>query len=102
MALNILNTKDGLSAQFTVTTPEARDILMKGLSSLRDGLIAQGVSVDNVTVKLSETGDKEHHFDWTEQEGSKGGNKEQGARRQKGEEKDFEQMMFEMNENGNV
>ncbi len=102
VALNIINTKDGLSAQFTVTTQEARDILMKGLSGLRDGLIAQGVSVDNVTVKLSESGDGEHHFDWTEQEGSNGGNKGQGYKRQKEQEKNFEQMMFEMNENGNV
>ncbi len=97
VALQILNTKDGLSAQFTVNTPEARDILMKGLTGLRESLLAHGVSVDNVTVKLSETEEGKSYFDWTEQEGSRGGNKQQGSRRQKDDEKQFEQTMFDIN-----
>lgn len=102
VALNIMNTKDGLFAQFTVTTQEARDLLTRGLSGLKEGLLAQGVSVDNVTVKLNETGDGEHQSDLTEQDGSKGGYKGQGFRRQKDNQKGFEQMMIEINENGNV
>lgn len=102
VALNIMNTKDGLLAQFTVTTQEARDLLTRGLNGLRDGLLAHGVSVDNVTIKLSETGDSEHQSDLTEQDGSRGGYKGQGFRRQKENQKEFEQMMFELSENGNV
>lgn len=97
VSLQILNSKDGLSAQFTVNTPEARDLLMKGLDGLRESLLAQGVSVDNVTVKLSETEDGKSPFDWTEQEGSRGGNKQQGSRKQKEGEKQFEQTMFDIN-----
>ena len=97
VALQILNTKDGLSAQFTVNTAETRDLLMKGLNGLRESLLAQGVSVDNVTVKLSETEEGKSPFDWTEQEGSRGGNKQQGSKRQKSDEKQFEQTMFDIN-----
>lgn len=97
VALQILNTKDGLSAQFTVNTPETRDLLMKGLNGLRESLLAQGVSVDNVTVKLSETEEGRLSYDWTEQEGSRGGNKQQGSKRQKSDEKQFEQTMFDIN-----
>ena len=99
--LQLMNTKDGLIAQFTVTTQEARDILMKGLDGLKESLLAQGVNIDNVTVKLEET-EGEYKQDYTEQEGSKGGNKHQGAKKQKQQEKDFEQMMFNLENDGNV
>lgn len=99
--LQLMNTKDGLIAQFTVTTQEARDILMKGLDGLKESLLAQGVNIDNVTVKLEES-EGEYKQDYTEQEGSKGGNKHQGAKKQKQQEKDFEQMMFNLENDGNV
>lgn len=90
--LDITTLKGGLTAQFTVTTQEARDILMKGLDGLRESLLAQGVSVDNVSVKLEET-ENEYNPDWTEQENSQGGNKHQGARKQKDESKLFEEII---------
>ena len=99
--LQLVNTKAGLMAQFTVTTQDAKDLLMKGLDGLKESLLAQGISVDNVSVKLEET-DSEYHFDWTEQDGSKGGNKQQFARKQKQDEKQFEQMMFELENEVNV
>lgn len=99
--LQLMNTKDGLIAQFTATTQEARDILMKGLEGLKESLLAQGINVDNVSVKLEET-DGEYKQDYTEQEGSKGGNKHQGTKKQKENGKDFEEMMFELEQNGNV
>ena len=103
--IQLLTTKDGLSAQFTVTTQEARDLLMKGLDGLKEALTSQGVGVDNVSVKLSDTQKSEYKQDWTEQEGSRGGNKEQ--ERQNKEEKEkglFERMMAQTldDENGNV
>lgn len=103
--IQLLTTKDGLSAQFTVATQEARDLLMKGLDGLKEALSSQGVGVDNVSVKLAESQKTEYKQDWTEQEDSNGGNKERGQ--QNREEKDkglFEKMMAQTleDENGNV
>ena len=84
-------------------TQEAKDLIMKGLDGLKQSLLAQGVSVDNLVVKMSEDaniGDSEHQFKWGE--GSRGGNKEQSSKNQEKEEKPFEQMMFEINQNGKV
>ncbi len=104
VSLQIINTKEGLSAQFTVTSQEARNLIMKGLDGLKETLVSHGVNVDSVSVKLNETQEAEYNADWTEQEGSRGGNKEQG--RSKGEEKEqqkFEQMMAQkQDENGKV
>ena len=103
--IQLLSTKEGLMAQLTVTTQEAKDILMKGLDGLKDTLLAQGVNVDNVSVKVADTQKSEYEQDWTEQEGSSGGNK--GQKNPDREEKEkglFEQMMAQTleNENGNV
>jgi flagellar hook-length control protein FliK len=101
--IQLLNTKEGLTAQFTVMTQEARDLIMKGLDGLRESLLAQGVSVDNLVVKMNESsdlGNSENQFKWGE--GSRGGNKERGSKNNKEEEKPFEQMMYEINQNGKV
>ena len=105
VSIQLINTKEGLSAQFTVASQEARNLIMKGIDSLKDTLISHGVSVDNVTVKLNNTQESEYNTDWTEQEGSRGGNKEEHSQR-KGQEEEkerFEGMMsFVENENGKV
>lgn len=85
--LQIINTKEGLSAQFTVTTNEARELLMKGLDGLKETLLAQGVGVDNISVKINETEETSGNSDWTEQEGSRGGNKENNEPDKKEKEK---------------
>lgn len=102
--VQLLNTKEGLMAQFTVATQEAKDILMKGLDGLKESLLSHGVSVDNVSVKMSETQKSSYNPDWTEQEGSRGGNKEQGSSNKEEKEKGlFEKMMAQVNqENGEV
>lgn len=99
--LQILNSKDGIMAQFTVQTQEARDILMKGLNGLKETLLAQGVNVDSISVKLENT-ESEYENDYTEQEGSRGGNKQQGTKKQKESGKDFEEMMFNLENEDNV
>ena len=100
--LQIINSKDGILAQFTVTTTEARDILIKGLNGLKESLLAQGVSVDNVSVRLENT-ESEYESDYTEQEeNSKSGYKHQGGKKQKENSKDFEEMMFNIENEGNV
>ena len=99
VSVQLINTKEGLSAQFTVATQDAKNLIMKGLDGLKDSLLAQGVNVDNVTVKLSETQESEYNADWTEQEGSRGGNKEQGSRKGQKEKEHFKEMMsFAQNE----
>lgn len=99
VSVQLINTKEGLSAQFTVATQDAKNLILKGLDGLKDSLLAQGVDVDNVTVKLSETQESEYNADWTEQEGSRGGNKEQGSRKGQKEKEHFEEMMsFAQNE----
>lgn len=103
--IQLMSTKEGLTAQFTVTTQEARDVLTKGLDGLRESLGAHGVAVDNVSIKLAEAQKSEYNQDWTEQEGSRGGNK--GQKDSEREEKQkglFEKMMAQAteDENGNV
>ena len=103
VSVQLINTKEGLSAQFTVATQEAKNLIMKGLDSLKDTLMSHGVSVDNVTVKLNDTQESEYNADWTEQEGSRGGNKEQNPQREQRDKEQFEKMMsFIENENGKV
>ena len=99
--LQLINSKEGLIAQFTVTTPEARDALMKGLEGLKESLLAQGVNVDNVSVKLEEN-EGEQELDYKDQEGSRGGNKHQRAKKQKEDGSDFEEMMFNLENEENV
>ena len=103
--IQLMSTKEGLMAQFTVQTAEARDMLMKGLEGLKESLISQGVGVDNVSIKLSEPEKGSYNQDWTEQEGSRGGNKGDGQPNREEKEKGlFEKMMAQTsnNENGNV
>ena len=101
VSVQLINTKEGLSAQFTVATQDAKNLIMKGLDGLKDTLLTQGVNVDNVTVKLNETQESEYNADWTEQEGSRGGNKEQGSRRGRKEKEQFEEMMSSVNNEEN-
>lgn len=103
VSIQLINTKEGLSAQFTVATQDARNLIMKGLDGLKDTLVSHGVSVDNVTVKLNDTQESEYNTDWTEQEGSRGGNKEQNPQREQRDKEQFDKMMsFIENENGKV
>lgn len=103
VSIQLINTKEGLSAQFTVATQEARNLIMKGLDGLKDTLMSHGVSVDNVSVKINDAQESEYNADWTEQEGSRGGNKEQGSQKEQRGKEPFEQMMsFIENENGKV
>lgn len=103
VTVQLINTKEGLSAQFTVASQEARNLIMKGLDGLKDSLISHGVSIDNVTVKLNDTQESEYNSDWTEQEGSRGGNKEQQSQKGHQEREKFDQMMSLIeDENGNV
>ena len=100
--LQLINTKEGLSAQFTVTTQEARELLMKGVEELKEHLLAQGVSVDNILVKLNETEESQYNPDWTEQENSKNPHQREQDTEQKEKEKGlFEQTIAKSLEDNN-
>ena len=75
--IQMINKKEGLSVQFTVATQDVKELIMKGIDGLKETLLTNGVGVDNVSVKVNETEESSYNQDWTEQEGSKGGNKGQ-------------------------
>ena len=105
VTIQLIRTGEGLSAQFTVANQEVRDMLMKGLDGLKDSLLSHGVGVDNVSVKVSDLLKSEYEADWTEQDGSESGRREQGRSNKEEKEKGlFEQMMAQTleEENGNV
>lgn len=103
VTIQLIKSPEGLSAQFTTATQEARNILMKGLDGLKESLTAHGVGVDNVAVKVNDTQKSEYNADWTEQEGSRGGNKEQNPKNRQEKEKGlFEKTIAQQNENGKV
>ncbi len=103
--IQLLTTKEGLTAQFVVTTQEAKDMLSKGLDGLKETLTSQGVGVENVSVKIADSQKSEYNQDWTEQDGSRGGNKkEQQSNKEEKNKGLFEKMMAQTteDENGNV
>ncbi|MCM1072994.1 MAG: flagellar hook-length control protein FliK [Bacteroides sp.] len=103
VTIQLIKSPEGLSAQFTTATQEARNILMKGLDGLKDTLTSHGVGVDNVAVKVNDTQKSEYNADWTEQEGSRGGNKEQNPQNREEKEKGlFEKTIAQQKENGKV
>lgn len=53
--LELVNSKEGLKAQITTNNSQVKEILDKNIESLKDTLNAQGISVNNVSVKVSET-----------------------------------------------
>ena len=69
---------------------------MKGLDGLKETLTAHGVSCDNISVKVSDSQKSEYQEDWTEQDGSEGGNaNQQQAKKEEKEKGLFEKTMKE-------
>lgn len=100
VSIQLLNTKDGLTAEMQVASQAVKDILDSNLSNLKDTLSAQGVQVNEVSVKVSQS-ENNAEMDYTEQEGN-GGNKQESNKQnqEQDKEKEFEKMfsMFENNE----
>lgn len=101
VSIQLINTKEGLSAQFTVATQEARNLIMKGLEGLKETLLSHGVNVDNVSVKLNDTQESEYNPDWTEGENQGQNKREQGSQKERKDREQFEQAMA-FAENGEV
>lgn len=53
--VELINSREGMTAQLTTNNPQVKEILDKSLDGLKDTLSNQGVNVNNVTVKVEET-----------------------------------------------
>ena len=92
VSIQLMNTKDGLTAELQVASQVVKDILDSNLSNLKDTLSAQGVQVNDMSVKVSQS-ENNADMDYTEQEGNGGNKQEQDKRHQEQEkEKEFEKM----------
>ena len=92
VSIQLMNTKDGLTAELQVASQTVKDILDSNLSNLKDTLSAQGVQVNDMSVKVSQS-ENNADMDYTEQEGNGGNKQEQDKRHQEQEkEKEFEKM----------
>lgn len=92
VSIQLMNTKDGLTAELQVASQAVKDILDSNLSNLKDTLSAQGVQVNDMSVKVSQS-ENNADMDYTEQEGNGGNKQEQEKRHQEQEkEKEFEKM----------
>lgn len=92
VSLQIMNTQGGLSASFTVSSNEVRDILMKGIDGLKESLLAQGVAVDNINIKVAESEESSYNPDWTEQENSNS-REEQNPKHKNKDDKEFTEII---------
>ena len=90
VSIQLINTKDGLTAELQVASQTVKDILDSNLSNLKDTLSAQGVQVNDMSGKVSQS-ENNADMDYTEQEGN-GGNKQEQEKRHKEQEKEFEKM----------
>lgn len=92
VSIQLINTKDGLTAELQVASQTVKDILDSNLSNLKDTLSAQGVQVNDMSVKVSQS-ENNADMDYTEQEGNGDNKQEQEKRHQEQEqEKEFEKM----------
>lgn len=65
--LELVNGKGGLTAQITADSEQVKEILNKHLDSLKDTLGNQGINVNNVNIKVSETQKQDNMFNFSEQ-----------------------------------
>ena len=53
--IEIINTKDGITAKMIAETPQVKEILDKNIDSLKNSIASQGVSVSNISVKVEQS-----------------------------------------------
>lgn len=95
VSIQLTNSKNGLVAEMVVASQTVKDILDSNISNLKETLTAQGVQVNDVSVKVSQ-GENNAEMDYTEQENSNSNQQEQ-SKQQNGQEEDknkFEELFF--------
>ena len=55
VAVEIVQTKDGIVAKMVADTVQVKDLLDKSIESLKNTLANQGVNVNNITIKVEES-----------------------------------------------
>ena len=55
VTVEIMQTKDGVAAKIAAETPQIKELLDKSIESLKNNIAAQGVNVNNITVKVEES-----------------------------------------------
>lgn len=66
--LELITSKEGLSAMLTAENAQVKEILDKNLDGLKDSLGNQGVNVNNVTVKVAEAQKQDNTFSFDAQQ----------------------------------
>lgn len=87
--LELINSKEGLTAQITAENAQVKELLSKSLDSLKDSLSNQGVNVHSVTVKVEETPKQSNNMFSFNDGQSKEGNQEFSNNAQKQNQNDF-------------
>lgn len=96
--LELVNSKDGLTAKMTTDNMQVKELLDKSLNSLKDSLGNQGVNVSSVTVKVETTQKQSNDMFSFQHEQSSAGNQEFSNNAQNQNQKEF---LFE-GKSGNV
>lgn len=74
ITLELVNSKEGLTAKMTTDNEQVKELLSKHLDNLKDTMSNQGVNVGNITVKVDETqkqSNEQSSFDnWQSKQGN--------------------------------
>lgn len=95
--LELINSKDGLIARMTTENAQVKELLDKNLESLKNSLGAQGVNVNNVSVKVAETTNTPDEMYSFDDGGKQQKNQEQSD--SKDENQTFEERFTNLKEN---
>lgn len=74
ITLELVNSKEGLTAKMTTDNEQVKELLSKHLDNLKDTMSNQGVNVGNITVKVDETqkqsNEQSNFNNWQAKQGS--------------------------------
>lgn len=62
ISLELVNSKDGMTAKMTTDNAQVKELLDKNLNGLKDNLGSQGIHVNNVSVKVETTQKQDNMF----------------------------------------
>ena len=90
--IQLMNTVDGVKAEMLVSSQAVKDLLDESISNLKETLSAQGVQVNDVSVKVEQS-QNSPDMDYTEQENSQSNKQKHNSKENNDDnEKEFEQM----------
>ena len=102
ITLELINSKEGLTAKMTTDNEQVKELLSKHLDNLKDTLSNQGVNVSNITVKVEETQKQSNNQSAFENWQAKQGNQEFSNNAQNKGENGFQDDFFSDEQTGNT